>query len=42
MSEKERILKIVWEILHGGYSIDTVTDQDYVYELNRNKVEEDY
>lgn len=42
MSEKERILKIVWEVLHEGYSIDTVPDQDYVYEQIRNKVENDY
>lgn len=37
-NEEERILKIVWDVLHGCVSTDTKEDQDYVYELIRNKV----
>ena len=28
--ETKRIKKIIWEVLHGGYSIDTPVDQDWV------------
>ena len=38
--EEERILKIVWDVLHEGYSIDTVQDQNYVYEQIRKRIEE--
>ena len=37
-TERNRILQIVWDVLHRGYSIDTVADQDWVYERIRNKV----
>ena len=41
-SEKKRILKIVWDTLHEGLSIDTVSDQDWVYERIRNRIEGTY
>lgn len=37
-NEEERILKIVWDVLHGCVSTDTVEDQDWVYEQIRNRV----
>ena len=36
-NEEERILKIVWDVLHGCVSTDTVEDQDWVYEQIRNR-----
>lgn len=41
-NEEERILKIVWDVLHGCVSTDTVEDQDYVYDLIRNRVHQMY
>lgn len=41
-SEKKRILKIVWDTLHEGLSIDTISDQDWVYERIRNRIEGTY
>ena len=37
-AEEERILKIVWDVLHSGVSTDTTADQDWVYEKIRNQV----
>ena len=37
-NEEERILKIVWDVLHGCVSTDTVEDQDWVYEQIWNRV----
>lgn len=37
-NEENRILKIVWDVLHSTVSVDTEADQDYVYELIRNQV----
>ena len=39
---KQGILKIIWDTLHGGFAIDTVADQDYVYEVIRNRIENCY
>lgn len=39
-NETKRILKIIWETLHEGLSIDTVPDQDWVYELMRHRIED--
>ena len=41
-SEQDRILKIVWDVLHSGVSTDQEVDQDWVYEQIRNKVEQTY
>lgn len=41
-SEQDRILKIVWDVLHSGVSTDQEADQDWVYEQIRNKVEQTY
>ncbi len=41
-AEKKRILKIIWDTLHEGLSIDTVPDQDWVYERIRNRIEGTY
>lgn len=40
--ERERVMKIVWDVLHEGVCTDTVADQDYVYEQIRNRVEKMY
>lgn len=37
-TEENRILKIVWTVLHSGVSTDRKADQDWVYEQIRNKV----
>lgn len=42
MKEKDEILNIIWEVLHEGHSLDMISDQDYVYEIIRNKIENDY
>lgn len=39
-NETKRILKVIWETLHEGLSIDTVPDQDWVYELMRHRIED--
>ena len=39
-SEKKRIMKVIWDTLHEGLSIDTVADQDWVYEQIRHKIED--
>ena len=41
-SEQDRILKIVWDVIHSGVSTDQEVDQDWVYEQIRNKVEQTY
>ena len=38
--EKKRIMKVIWDTLHEGLSIDTVADQDWVYEQIRHRIEE--
>lgn len=38
--EKKRIMKVIWDTLHEGLSIDTVADQDWVYEQIRHRVED--
>ena len=38
-NEKKRIMKVIWDTLHEGLSIDTVADQDWVYEQIRHKIE---
>ena len=40
--ETDRILKIVRDVIYSGVSIDTEPDQDYVYELIRNGVQQSY
>lgn len=37
--QEKRILSIVWDVLHSGVSTDTKADQDCVYELILEKVE---
>lgn len=39
-NEAKRIMKVVWDTLHEGVSIDTVPDQDWVYELIRHRIED--
>lgn len=39
-NEKKRIMKVIWDTLHEGLSIDTVADQDWVYEQIRHKIED--
>lgn len=39
-NEKKRIMKVIWDTLHEGLSIDTVVDQDWVYEQIRHKIED--
>ena len=39
-SEKERIMKVIWDALHEGFSIDTIVDQDWVYEQIRHRIED--
>lgn len=38
--EKKRIMKVIWDTLHEGLSIDTVADQDWVYEQIRHRIED--
>ena len=38
--EKKRIMKVIWDTLHEGLSIDTVPDQDWVYEQIRHRIED--
>lgn len=38
--EKKRIMKVIWDTLHEGLSIDTVADQDWVYERIRHQIED--
>ena len=38
--EKKRIMKVIWDTLHEGLSIDTVADQDWVYERIRHRIED--
>lgn len=35
-----RIMKVIWETLHEGLSIDTVADQDLVFEMIRHRIED--
>ena len=39
-NEKKLIMKVIWETLHEGLSIDTVADQDWVYERIRHRIED--
>lgn len=39
-SEKKRIMKVIWDALHEGFSIDTIADQDWVYEQIRHRIED--
>ena len=39
-NEAKRIMKVIWDTLHEGVSIDTVPDQDWVYELIRHRIED--
>ena len=39
-SEKKRIMKVIWDVLHEGFSIDTTADQDWVYEQIRHRIED--
>ena len=39
-AEKKRIMKVIWDTLHEGLSIDTVADQDWVYEQIRHRIED--
>lgn len=39
-NEKKRIMKVIWDTLHEGLSIDTVADQDWVYERIRHRIED--
>ena len=38
--EKKRIMKVIWDTLHDGLSIDTVADQDWAYERIRHRIED--
>lgn len=38
--EKKRVMKVIWDTLHEGLSIDTIPDQDWVYELIRHRIED--
>ena len=38
--EKKRIMKVIWDTLHEGLSIDTVADQDWVFERIRHRIED--
>ena len=38
--QKEQILNVVWDVLHEGLSIDCPPDQDYVYEIIQNRIDE--
>ena len=39
-NEKKRIMKVIWDTLHEGLSIDTEVDQDWVYEQIRHRIED--
>ena len=39
-AEHDRTMKVIWDTLHEGLSIDTVADQDWVYEQIRHKIED--
>ena len=39
-NEKKRIMKVIWDTLHEGLSIDTIPDQDWVYERIRHRIED--
>jgi len=39
-NEKKRIMKVIWNTLHEGLSIDTVADQDWVFERIRHQIED--
>lgn len=39
-NEKKRVMKVIWDTLHEGLSIDTVVDQDWVYEVIRHRIED--
>lgn len=39
-NEKKRIMKVIWDALHEGFSIDTIADQDWVYEQIRHRIED--
>lgn len=42
MTDREKMmLVIVDEVLHSGLSIDTEADQDHVYEVIRERIEEE-
>ena len=38
--EKQRIMKVIWDTLHEGLSIDTIPDQDWVSEQIRHRIED--
>lgn len=38
--EKKRVMKVIWDTLHEGLSIDTIPDQDWVYERIRHRIED--
>lgn len=38
--ERKRIMKVIWDTLHEGLSIDTPPDQDWVYERIRHRIED--
>ena len=40
--ETDRILKVVRDVIYSGVSTDTEPDQEYVYELIRNGVQQSY
>ena len=39
-AEKKRVMKVIWDTLHEGLSIDTIPDQDWVYEQIRHRIED--
>ena len=39
-AEHDRTMKVIWDTLHEGLSIDTVADQDWVYEQIRHRIED--
>lgn len=40
--ETDQILKVVRDVIYSGVSTDTEPDQDYVYELIRNGIQQSY
>ena len=36
----DRTMRIIWDTLHEGLNIDTVPDQDWVYEQIRHRIED--
>ena len=38
--EKKRVMKVIWDTLHEGLSIDTIPNQDWVYERIRHRIED--